>query len=100
MQTLLLLEKSQFPSSYVWAMPKYIEFALVITRFFFYVKVLLLHELSYNQLAVLTKCFLDSRDVCCILFKYSQLLFQIYSGFSGSLSVNQSWVNDVHLGGL
>ena len=30
-QTVLLLEKSQFPSSYIWAMPKYIDFYFLFT---------------------------------------------------------------------
>ena len=31
--TLLLLENSQFPSSYVWAKPKHIEFAQILVTF-------------------------------------------------------------------
>ena len=78
---------------YVWAMPKYIEFALVLSRFYF-------SGFSYNQLAVLTQCFSDGQAVYYIFLKNSQLLFRIYSEFSGSLSVNRCWVNDVHVRGL
>ena len=80
-------------------MPKCIEFALVLSRFYFsmlecYFWVIIQLTCSFTQ------CFLDCQAVCYIFFKNSQLLSRIYSGFSGSLSGNRCWVNYVHVGGL
>ena len=44
-----------------WAMPKHIEFALVLSRF--YVGVPFLPGFSYNQLSVLAQCFSGNRAV-------------------------------------
>ena len=62
---------------------------------FFYVSLLFLPGFSYNQ----PQCLSDSQAVCYIFF-FFQLLFRIYSRFFRSLSINQCWVNDVHVGGL
>ena len=82
---------------YVWAMPKYIEFALVLSRFYFS---MLYCYFSLGFHTINMQYFSDSQAVCYNFFKISQVLFRKSSGFSGSLSVNRCWVSNVHIGGL
>ena len=84
---------------YVWTFSfKYIRFCLDLDTFIIICRGLFLPEfLSQWFLAQWSLCF---GEVCYDFSKNSQLFFRIYSGFSGSLSANQSLANDVHVGGL
>ena len=72
-----------------------IELCLFISRFSVFlcpkIGVLVFHlEFSCNQLAILTRCSSDSQAARYIFFKNSELVFRIYSGFSGSLCGSMS----------
>ena len=73
-----------------------IELCLFISRFsggFLCPKigVLVFHlEFSCNQLAILTRCSSDSQAARYIFLKNSELVFRIYSVFSGSLCGSMS----------
>ena len=73
-----------------------IESALVLSPFYFSM-FNCYFSLGFIPSTCIFNTTFHSQDVCYI---FVRLFFRIYLGFSGSLSVNRCWVNDVHVGGL